>query len=303
MTVALMLNRKAGTKRTGRLASYVFEQFESNGIDYIFVDAKSVEEAIQKASAIAPTVEAVVAVGGDGSVHTAAQVAWEHKLPLGIIASGSGDDVARACGLPHGRSQKAIRGAVDHFVQTWLERDMTPIDVIRATTSDGKGHVVLAVLSAGFDSRVSVTSQNMLYLRGTFRYIAAMFSTLAKFTPIHYDLHIDGKPRTLRAMMVAVGNGSMFGGGMKVLPDASVNDGQLDMIVVNEVSIPTLLSIFPRIFKGTHVEHPKVETHRVNAVHLSAKDETVWGDGEFLGVSPVEIVVEPQCIQVVGARI
>ena len=303
MTVALMLNRKAGTKRTGRLADYVFEQFKSNGIDYIFVEAKSAEEAIDKAKAIAPQVEAIVAVGGDGSVHTAAQVAWHHKLPLGIIASGSGDDVARACGLPHGRKQQAIRGAVDHFVEAWLKRDMSHVDVLEATTADGKKHAVLAVLSAGFDSRVSVTSQNMLYLRGTFRYIAAMVSTLTKFTPIHYDLKVNGEARKLRAMMVAVGNGSMFGGGMKVLPDAVVNDGELDMIVVNEVSIPTLLSIFPRIFKGTHVLHPKVETHKVSHVHLSAPDETVWGDGEFLGMSPVGITVDRSAIQVVGARI
>jgi diacylglycerol kinase (ATP) len=303
MTVALMLNRKAGTGRANRLADYVFDQFSKNGIDYIFVEATSAQDAIEKASAIAHQVEAFVAVGGDGSVHTAAQVAWKHKLPLGIIASGSGDDIARACGLPHGRRFTHIQKAVDHFVESWLKRDISHVDVLAATTGDGKDHAVLAVLSAGFDSRVSVTSQSMLYIRGTLRYIVAMVNTLRAFTPIHYELNIDGAHKKIRAMMVAVGTGSMFGGGMKVLPDAVVNDGELDMIVVNEVSIPTFLTIFPKVFNGSHVTHPVVDTHRVKQVSLHAEGEQVWGDGEYLGMSPVQINVDASGISVVGARI
>ncbi len=303
MTVALMLNRKAGTGRANRLADYVFEQFTQNGIEYIFVEATSAQDAIEKASALAHQVEAFVAVGGDGSVHTAAQVAWKHKLPLGIIASGSGDDIARACGLPHGRKFSQIQNAVDHFVESWKKQDFTHVDVLAATTGDGKDHAVLAVLSAGFDSRVSVTSQSMLYIRGTLRYILAMVNTLRSFTPIHYEMNIDGAHKKFRAMMVAIGTGSMFGGGMKVLPDAKVNDGELDMIVINEVGIPTFLSIFPRVFNGSHVHHPVVDTHRVKNVSLHAEGEQVWGDGEFLGMSPVQINVDAAGIQVVGARL
>ena len=302
MTVALMLNRKAGTKRTARLADYVFSEFEKNGIAYIDVQATSAQDAIEQVSRIAHQVEAVIAVGGDGSVHTAAQVAWKHKLPLGIIASGSGDDVARACGLPHGRRLSKTKLGVDHFVQAWLKRDMSEVDVLKATTGDKTEHAVLAVLSAGFDSRVSATSQNMLYLRGTFRYIAAMVNTLRRFSPIHYRLKIDGEEKVLQAMMVAVGNGSMFGGGMKVLPDAIINDGKLDMIVVNQVSIPTFLTIFPRVFKGTHVTHPVVDTYQLAKVDVHVENEQVWGDGEFLGMSPVFIEVEPAAIKIVGVR-
>lgn len=303
MTIALMLNRKAGVGRTQALVEYLFSQLDAAGIDYIVVEGNSAEDAINKASDIAHKVKAVVSVGGDGSVHTAAQVAWKHSLPLGIIASGSGDDVARACGLPHGRNSAATQSAVDHFVKSWSAQDTSPVDALEVITGDNKQHVVLAVLSCGFDSRVNANSSKMTYLRGTFRYVAAMVKTLTRFTPIEYTITVDGKRQELRAMLVAVGNGSMFGGGMKVLPDAKVDDGELDILIVHPVSIPTLLRIFPRIFKGTHVFHHKVHAHRALNIHMHAEGEQVWGDGEYLGPSPANVQVHPGTISIVGARL
>lgn len=303
MTVALMLNRKAGTGRTQHLADYVFGQFAAAGIEYRLVEAGSADEAIDRAGRIAGEVDAVVAVGGDGSVHTAAQVAWRHGLPLGIIASGSGDDVARACGLPHGRKYAATQTAVDHFVSAWQARDMSPVDMLEVQTGDDRSHAVLAVMSCGFDSRVNAQSAQMTYLRGTFRYVAAMVKTLSRFTPIDYTLHVDGENLNQQAMLVAVGSGSMFGGGMKVLPYAKVDDGELDLLIVQQVSRPTFLRIFPQVFKGTHVSHPRVESRRGREVYMAAEGEQVWGDGEYLGPSPARISVKPGHIKVVGARL
>ena len=298
-----MLNRKAGVGRTQALVEYLFTQLDAAGIEYIIVEGNSAEDAINKASEIAHQVKAVVSVGGDGSVHTAAQVAWKHSLPLGIIASGSGDDVARACGLPHGRNTAATQSAVDHFVKAWSNQDLSLVDALEVITGDDKQHVVLAVLSCGFDSRVNANSSKMTYLRGTFRYVAAMVKTLTRFTPIEYTITVDGERQELRAMLVAVGNGSMFGGGMKVLPDAKVDDGELDFLIVHPVSIPTLLRIFPRIFKGTHVFHHKVNAHRAKRIHMHAAGEQVWGDGEYLGPSPADVLVHPGKISIVGARL
>lgn len=302
MTLALMLNRKAGNDRTRRLADYLFDRFNAAGIDYTLVEGTSAADAILKARAI-EGLSGVCSVGGDGSMHTALQVAFHERVPLGVIASGSGDDAARALGLPHGRSQDATRRAVDHFVQAWTEGDHTPVDALEARTADGNVHAVMAVISCGFDSRVSETSENMRYVRGTTRYVLAMLKTLAKFKPIHYGLSIDGEHKVVPAMVVAVGNGSMFGGGMKVLPAAKVDDGELDLLILHEVSRGTLLRIFPRIFKGTHVEHHRVEPLRARSVMLDAHGQRAWGDGEPLGPSPLTIEVRPQSVRVVGARI
>lgn len=303
MTIALMMNLKAGVGRTHKLADYVFQQFELHGLPYEFIHGNSAEDAIEKVTARITEFSSVVAVGGDGSVHTSAQVAFKHKLPLGIIASGSGDDVARACGLPHGRSFEATKEAVDHFVEAWKQNDQTFIDAIHAVTSDNKDHAVLAVMSCGFDSRVNANSAKMTYLKGTFRYIAAMIKTLTRFSPINYHVVVDGVEKKFSAMLMAIGNGSMFGGGMKVCPSANVKDGELDFIVVNEISIPTLLGVFPKVFTGKHVEHPKVDEARAKSIWLHAPGEQVWGDGEYLGQSPVQIELKPDSIAIYGARL
>jgi diacylglycerol kinase (ATP) len=302
MTIALMMNLKAGLGRTNRLADYVFQQFELYGLPYVFVRGDSAQDAINKVTARISEFSAVVAVGGDGSVHTAAQIAFKHKLPLGIIASGSGDDVARACGLPHGRNLEATKLAVDHFVKAWKEKDLTEIDSLSATTSDGQEHAVLAVMSCGFDSRVNANSAKMTYLTGTGRYILAMLKTLTRFSPISYHTVIDGKESKFEAMLIAIGNGSMFGGGMKVCPSANIKDGELDYIVVNKISIPTLLAVFPKVFTGKHVNHPKVDEARAKTFWLHAPGEQVWGDGEYLGESPVQIEIRPNSVSIYGVR-
>ena len=303
MTVALMMNMKAGVGRTQRLAAYVFEQFNANGIPFEHVTGNSAAEAIENVSKRAHEFSAVVSVGGDGSVHTAAQVAHRHGLPLGIIASGSGDDVARAVGLPHGRNYEATQRAVDHFVAAWKAGDKRPIDGLVVKPAAGGQRLVLAVISFGFDSRVSTRSARMTYLKGTFRYIAGMLVTLAKFSPIKYEAVIDGETKNFSAMLVAMGNGSMFGGGMMVCPSAVPNDGEMDLCVVNEISVPSLLAIFPKVFKGTHVHHPKVDTLRAREIWIKAPGEQIWGDGEFIGEHEFHAVCQPGAVEIYGVRL
>ena len=302
MTLALMLNRKAGNGRTRRLEDYVISAFDAAGIDYQLVTGASADDAITNAEAL-PNLSGVCSVGGDGSMHSALQVAFRRQVPLGIIASGSGDDAARALGLPHGRKYEATVAAVDHFVKAWTGQDVTTVDALQAVTADGRSHAVMAVISCGFDSRVSETSEKMRYVRGTLRYILAMLKTLANFQPIQYGLTVDGVHKVVPAMVVAVGNGSMFGGGMKVLPKAKVNDGELDLLILHEVSRGTLLRIFPGIFAGTHVEHHRVDDLRAQTVLLDAHGQLAWGDGEPLGPSPIDIAVRPGSVRVVGARL
>lgn len=303
MTVCLMMNLKAGVGRTERLASYVIEQFTVNNIPYELITANSAEQAIELANSKAHTYSAVVAVGGDGSVHTAAQVAYRNQLPLGIIASGSGDDVARATGLPHGRNYEATQAAADHFFASYLANDKSRIDCLQAITADQHLHVVLAVMSCGFDSRVNANSSKMTYLKGTFRYIAAMLRTLGRFSPINYKTIIDGQDRSMPAMLMAVGNGSMFGGGMKVTPRAKVNDGLLDILIVHKVSIPKFLTIFPGVFTGAHLKSSSCEYITATSITMDAPGEQVWGDGEYLGPAPVRVQIQPLSIEIFGARL
>lgn len=303
MKIALLLNRKSGLGRTERIAEYVFQKFTEHGIEFEHLEGDSAEDVIIKTIARGNEFGAVVSVGGDGSAHTAAQVAFATGLPLGIIASGSGDDIARACGLPHGRNMEAMQASVDHFITAYLASDITAVDSIRATTSDGKQHVVMAVMSAGFDSRVNSNSAKMTYVTGTVRYVLAMLKTLGNFKPIDYHWKLDGVESKFQAMVVAIGNGSMFGGGMKVCPSAHIKDGEFDILVVNKMRVATLLAVFPKIFSGGHVTHPKVEELRGKSLWLDAPTETVWGDGEYLGLTPMQLEIMPDSIKMFGVRL
>lgn len=303
MTIALLLNRKAGVGRTERLSSYVFEEFANKSIPYELIEGDSPDEVIGKVSSRISEFSAIVSVGGDGSAHTAAQIAYEFGLPLGVIASGSGDDVARVCGLPHGRNYEATKASVDHFVASYLADDKTAVDSIRLRTADNKEHTVMAVMSAGFDSRVNSNSAKMTYLKGTFRYVAALLKTLGSFKPIDYHWKFNGEDKRFQAMVVVIGNGSMFGGGMKVCPSAHIKDGEFDLLIVNKISVLTLLRIFPRIFNGSHIKHPEVYELRGTKLWIDAPTEQAWGDGEYLGLTPMELEIKPNSITVYGVRL
>jgi diacylglycerol kinase (ATP) len=303
VTVALLLNRKAGVGRTERLSSYLFDELANKSIPYELIEGDSPDDVIAKVRGRISEFSAVVSVGGDGSAHTAAQIAYESGLPLGVIASGSGDDIARACGLPHGRTYDATKKSVDHFIRAYLADDKTLVDSIRLRTADNIEHTIMAVMSAGFDSRVNSNSAKMTQLKGTFRYVAALLKTLGSFKPIDYHWKFNGEEKKFQAMVVVIGNGSMFGGGMKVCPAAHIKDGEFDLLVVNKISVATLLRIFPRIFKGSHVTHPKVTELRGQKLWIDAPTEQAWGDGEYLGLTPMELEIKPDSIQVYGVRL
>lgn len=302
MTIGLMLNHNAGVGRTTQISEYVFSKLQAAGIEYELLTADSAAAAIELANTRASEFDAILGVGGDGTIHTAAQVAFQNSLPLGVIAAGSGDDIARACGLPHGRNLAAMQRSVDHFVQAWLARELVEVDSIRVKTADGKLHIVLAVMSAGFDSRVNSNSAKMTKVKGTLRYVLAMLKTLGNFKPIDYHWILNGTEMKFQAMVVAIGNGSMFGGGMKVCPSANIRDGQFDVLVVNKIPIATLLAVFPKIFSGKHVLHPKVNELRGTSLWLDAPTEQVWGDGEYLGLTPMQIDLLPNSIKIFGVR-
>jgi diacylglycerol kinase (ATP) len=97
---------------------------------------------------------------------------------------------------------------------------------------------------------------------------------------------------------VAVANGPSYGGGMRVCPDALLDDGLLDVLVLSEISIPAFLHVFPRVFAGTHVRHPAVEVLRGRRVRLVAKGVVAYADGERVGPLPLTCAVVPGALRV-----
>lgn len=234
----------------------------------------------------------LVVVGGDGMVSLGVNLVAESSVALGVVPAGTGNDLARAIGLPVDDLGASIR----HLVSA-LGNEPTAIDLARITHAGGVAHYA-AVLSGGFDAIVNERANRMRRPRGKSRYTIALLLELARLRPRHYSLELDGEKFEVDANLVAVANGESLGGGMRICPDASLTDGQLDIAWLAPVTRRRFLQLFPKVFSGTHVDEPEVTIRRARHVRLDSPDIVAYADGERVGPLPVDIDVVPKAVRV-----
>jgi diacylglycerol kinase (ATP) len=193
--------------------------------------------------------------------------------------------VARYLDIPRNDPQAAADVVVGSKVRT--------IDLARA----GATHFI-TVLAAGFDSKVNERANKMTWPRGQMRYNLATLAELRVFEPLPYVLDLDGEERRLDAMLVAVGNGPSFGGGLRITHGASIDDGWLDVVVIKPMSKVELVKTYPKLYYGGHVHHPQYEHHRVRSVTVAAPGVVAYADGERIGALPLTVQVAPSSLRV-----
>jgi diacylglycerol kinase (ATP) len=154
------------------------------------------------------------------------------------------------------------------------------------------------VMAAGFDAVVNERANRMTWPRGQMRYNLATLAELRTFQPIPYTLDLDTTSMQLDAMLVAVGNGPSFGGGLRITEGALLDDGLLDVVIIRPMSKASLVRTYPKLFKGTHVTHPKYEHHRVRSVTVAAPGIVAYADGERFGPLPLTVECEPGALSV-----
>src|SRR3954469_3551448 len=290
--IALLVNPTAGKVRAARVAADVTERMRQGGANVaILVGTDAAHAQALARQAVDDGVDAVVALGGDGMVHLALNVVAGTRTPLGIIPAGTGNDLANTLGLPS-KDPVAAAALVADRLRTGGAR---PMDAVR--TGD---RWFGCVLSAGFDSRVNDRANRMTWPRGRMRYNLAILAELGVFKPVPFVLELDGERWETEAMLVAVGNAKSYGAGMLICPDAEIDDGLVDVTVLGPVSKPAFLKAFPKVFKGTHRDHPAVTMRRAKVVSLSAPDVTVYADGEHLGVLPVTCETVPGAVRILA---
>ncbi|MDQ1615694.1 MAG: diacylglycerol kinase, partial [Actinomycetota bacterium] len=228
---------------------------------------------------------ALVVCGGDGMVHLAVQTVAGTTTALGIIPAGTGNDVARYFDLP----RKDPAAAADRVI---AGRTRT-VDLARS----GSKYFV-TVLAAGFDAVVNERANKMTWPKGQMRYNLATLSELRVFQPLPYTLQIDDQRLTLEAMLVAVGNGPSFGGGLRITEGAILDDGMLDVVIIKPMSKLELIRTYPKLFKGTHVTHPAYVRHLVSKVSIAAAGVVAYADGERLAPLPATVEVVPAAVSV-----
>jgi len=213
-------------------------------------------------------------------------------VALGVIAAGTGNDIARELGLP-------VRDAAAS-VQRILSGSTRQVDAARHTTATGEQKWFLGVLAAGFDAVVNERANQLTWPKGPMRYNLAILRELPVFRAIPYTLVLDGERIDTEAMLVAVGNGPAYGGGMRVTPGASFDDGLLDVLILRKISTFEFLRVFPRVFKGTHVSHPAVQIRRARTVSLEAEGIVSYADGERFAPLPMSMEVVPGALTVLA---
>jgi diacylglycerol kinase (ATP) len=242
--------------------------------------------------AVASRPDALIVVGGDGMVNLGTNLVAKTKVPLGIVPSGTGNDMARGLGIPWDNTEAAIDVLIDALSRPPLEADA---GLIHYTDEAGLPATrwFACVLSAGFDAIVNERANNMRHPKGPSRYMIALGLELAKLKPIAYRLELDGNVLETTGALISVGNNISLGGGMKVTPDAKVNDGLLDVLVVQALSRISFLRIFPRVFTGEHVTDPRVSIYRARKVRIESEGVVAYADGERMSLLPIDVEVVP----------
>jgi diacylglycerol kinase (ATP) len=290
----LVHNPTAGGGRARGLLPAVAGRLRAAGVEVHEHATRSLEDARLAACEAARTVDAVVAMGGDGTVGACAgglaDAGPAAGAALGVVPAGGGNDAARSLGLPP-RDPLAAAALLPRLRRR-------PADLARV----GERRY-LVVAGAGFDAEVNrVANQRLAWARGWARYAGALLVQLAVGRPAGFTLTLDGQARELRAWFVAVANCQSYGGGMRVAPGARLDDGHLDVVVVGDVGKGEFLRTFPKVFSGRHVEHPAVSVHRARRVELAAdRDLHVYADGEPAGVLPAAFEVHPAAVTVLAA--
>jgi len=224
--------------------------------------------------------DVVVSVGGDGMLSSLAGLVSAAGGTLAVLPAGRGNDFARMLGLPAGAAGQA---------RLLLEGGVRRVDLLALTRPGTAPRVVAGSVYSGVDARAAELVDRAHLLPRRLQYPYAAVRSLATYQPGRYRVRVDGVEREYSAATVVVANSAYYGQGMKIAPDAAVDDGRLDVVVIEAASRLELVRSLPKVYDGSHVDLPEVTVLTGTRVELQARSRVpvpVGGDGEALGVLP-----------------
>lgn len=303
--IGVITNPTSGSGRGAKWGAEAMAELARYGHRLRDLSAGSWVASYENAMAHRRHLDALVVVGGDGMVHLGAQVCAERRLPLGIIAAGSGNDVASQLGLPLLDIVAAARA-----VHEGLGGQSAQMDVGKLTgpaiEHPSRPRYFLAVLSAGIDAAVAAYAQSLTFPRGPMKYKYAAVREIPRFKPYGVKVTIDGAAHIQQCTLVAVANTAIFGGGLMISPESSVFDGRLEVVLADEMSKRHMLSLLPKLNDGSHVGDPRiriVQATKVDIIHdaTGAPLPAAFADGERVGAQPLSVRIAPGALRVLGA--
>jgi diacylglycerol kinase (ATP) len=288
--IRFLVNPAAGRGKSRRaLAS--LRRFASARDADLAVSRDAGDLTAQARRAVADGVDRLVVAGGDGTFHHAAQALVGSGCALGVVSLGRGNDYAADLGVPL-KLDDAMQFAVDG-----------PVRSIDAGGVNGRAFT--GYCGVGFDGEAARVAHSAPPLfRGPLTYVYSVVRTMLSFRAPVLTVRYQGGEFEGRAMFAIACNISRIGGGMRITPEASFDDGLLDLIIASELGRAELLRVFPKVYRGSHVDHPAVRIVRTPSVSISAdRSLTVACDGEPLfqtNGEDVEVSIEPRSLSVVA---
>ena len=293
----VIVNPTAGAGKTAREWPQIMDMLKSLGLDFEYDLTEAPGHAIELAKSGAKNdCELIVSVGGDGTIHEVVNGLYDGgatgNIALGIVSTGTGSDYIRTIG---------IYDTYKESCQCFTNPGKRTVDlgvVEYASNGQMRKRLFVNFAGLGFDAEiVRATTQEFKAMGSTASYLMGLVTTLMLYRNKEISLTLDGEEEKRKVCTVMMSNGKYGGGGMLTAPDADPEDGLFDVLIVGDLIKPDLLRSLPRIYKGTHLTHPKVTVKRAREVEIKpAQQMAVQADGELLGESPARFSILPAAL-------
>jgi diacylglycerol kinase (ATP) len=263
----------------------IIDRFRSSGVEIRIQENFKNHEAVS----------AALIFGGDGTVHRHLPQFHQFQTPVLVVPSGSGNDFAKALGIRN----------IDIAVRAWKQfcidgKNVREID-LGVIHAGGEEILFCCVAGVGMDAEANARANRMpAWLKGKGGYMLAALQSLIAFKPAEMSITATGREIRGPTFFIAAGNAQSYGGGMKVTPHATLNDGLLDICVVSKMNKLKLLCWVPTIFFGEHLRLKQVEYFQAKQIRIEAERPLdLYADGESAGRTPVEIGIIPRGLRVI----
>jgi YegS/Rv2252/BmrU family lipid kinase len=284
--LTLLVNPSSAGGKTLKLLPRIEAALDARRAVFRVERTRSLEHGAELALRAVELGEVPVVVSGDGLLGAVGGAMAGSEAPVGLIPAGRGNDLARALGIPI---------EPEAAVASLLAGRTRVIDV-----GEANGKRFLGIASVGFDSECNRVANETHWLRGNLVYAYSMPRTLIGWRSARFTLAVGEERRRITGYFVAVANNSVYGGGMRIAPQAQLDDGEFDVVSIGETGKLRFLRGLAEVFKGTHVERDEVSVFRTPRLELdSSRPFPVYADGDHLTDLPVSLRVLPRSLPII----
>jgi YegS/Rv2252/BmrU family lipid kinase len=288
--ICLIVNPAAGGGKAGRVLADVLAALDGHGLRVRGELTRDLDHARELARSAALAGETVVCLSGDGLVGAVADVLRE--IPdslLGVLPGGRGNDLARVLGIPADPLEACaiVAGGFSRKL------DLGEVGPRAGAPLGAPGQAFVGIASVGFDSEANRFANEAPAWLGGLVYAYGALRAILSWRPAHFEIELDppGERHRFLAYTVGACNSKTYGGGMRAAPDALLDDGLLDVVVLESVSkLAFLTKILPKVFSGAHVREPSVRVFRARELSVAAdRPFTMYADGDPIGDLPLRV--------------